>query len=332
MIDRRLAIAPMMDCTDRYFRRLARVVSRKVLLYTEMIHCRAILHGDRARHLDFDAAEHPVAIQLGGSAPADLAAAARVAQDWGYDEINLNVGCPSDRVQSGRFGACLMLEPDLVAECVAAMRAAVSVPVTVKCRIGVDDKDRYDDLLGFVDTVAGAGCDTFMVHARKAWLSGLSPKENREIPPLRHDEVLRLKSERPHLSVSINGGIADLAEAQAFLEAGLDGVAIGRAAYSDVYRLADADRLIYGADAVTLTRTEIVEAFRPAIAGWLAEGVPLKRAARHMVGLFHGVPGARQWRRALSENAPRAGAGMEVIDMALAVVASAEAAAYTRAA
>jgi len=291
-----------------------------VLLYTEMVTTGAILHGDRARLLAYDPGEHPLALQIGGSDPADLAACARIAGEAGFDEVNLNVGCPSDRVQAGRFGACLMAEPELVADGVAAMRAAVRLPVTVKCRIGIDDRDGREDLVAFVEKVAAAGCTVFAVHARKAWLQGLSPRQNREIPPLRHDVVHALKRHFPQLTIVLNGGITGLDEAAAHLGAGLDGVMIGRAAYADPYLLADADRLIYGADTMSATREAVVEAYLPFVDRWLAEGVPLHRATRHLVGLYHAVPGARLWRRYLSENAHRPGASSAVIREALALV------------
>ena len=293
----------MMDWTDRHERAFLRVVSRHVRLYTEMVTTGAILHGPRDRLLAFDPAEHPVALQLGGSDPAALAECAKIGADLGYDEINLNCGCPSDRVQSGRFGACLMAEPELVAECVAAMRTAVRVPVTVKHRIAIDDMPGWETLTGFVDTVAAAGCERFIVHARKAWLEGLSPRENREVPPLHHDLVHRLKAERPGLHISINGGIETLEEASGHLDA-VDGVMIGRAAYQNPYMLAEADRLFYDPDAPVRSRHEILETYLPNIVREAAAGTPLIAMTRHILGLFNGVRGARAWRRYLSENAP----------------------------
>jgi tRNA-dihydrouridine synthase A len=284
-----------------------------------MVTTGAVLHGDVKRLLDFDAAEHPVALQLGGSDPADLAAAARIGEGFGYDEINLNVGCPSDRVQSGRFGACLMREPALVADCVAAMRAAVQVPVTVKCRLGVDDQDPEHSLFTLVDTCAMAGVSIFIVHARKAWLHGLSPKDNRDIPPLDYGLVARLKRERPDLTIIINGGIATLAAAQAHL-AEVDGVMLGRAAYHEPAILGGVDAAIFGAADVAIDPFTAVERYRPHMARALARGVRLGAMTRHMLGLFHGRPGARAWRRILTTESIRPGAGLEVLDRALAAV------------
>ena len=318
-LSHRLSVAPMMDCTDRYDRAFLRCITSRTLLYTEMVVADALLHGDPERLLGFDAIEHPVALQLGGSEPGKLAEAARIAGQTGYDEINLNVGCPSDRVQSGRFGACLMAEPELVAECVTAMREAVAVPVTVKCRIGIDDMDDEGTLPAFVGRIARTGCTSFTVHARKAWLHGLSPKENREIPPLRYDVVHATKRQFPDLEIVINGGIPDLDAAKAHL-AHVDGVMLGRAAYHTPHVLAEADRRIFGADAPAPTRHEIVARFLPFVERHLGEGVPLHRMSRHMIGLFQGLPGARAWRRHLSTNATRAGAGIEVIEQALALV------------
>lgn len=306
----------MMDWTDRHCRYLLRLISQRTLLYTEMVPCGAIIHGDRARFLDFDPAERPLALQLGGADPAELARCAGHAADWGYDEVNLNVGCPSDRVQAGRFGACLMAEPELVARCVAAMQAAVDIPVTVKSRTGIDDQDRYEDLLRFVDTVAAAGCRSFTIHARKAWLQGLSPKQNREIPPLHYDRVYRLKAERPELEIVINGGVLSLDEAAAHL-AEVDGVMIGRAAYQDPFVLAEADRRFFGDPGPAVERDAVVEAMMAYAEREAARGVPVKSITRHMLGLFNGLPGARAWRRSLSEAAPRPGAGPEVMAAAL---------------
>lgn len=315
-LDRRVSIAPMMDWTDRYYRNFMRAITRRTLLFTEMVTTGAILHGDRERHLGFVAAEHPVAVQLGGSDPAALAESAAIAEQFGYDEINLNVGCPSDRVQSGRFGACLMTEPELVAECVAAMNRRVSVPVTVKTRIGVDNEDSYEFLHRFVTTVAAAGCEVFTLHARKAWLKGLSPKENREIPPLRYDVAARIKQDFPQLEVHLNGGIRTLDELRAQLEH-FDGVMIGREAYSNPFLFALVDAEIFGDATGTRSRFEILDACRPFMEAELAQGTPLKRMTRHMLGLFQGVPGARQWRRTLSVEGVKKSAGMEVIDAAL---------------
>ena len=308
----------MMDWTDRHCRSLHRTLTSRALLYTEMLTTGAVLHGDRARLLAFDAGEHPVALQLGGSDPADLAAAARIGEAEGYDEINLNVGCPSDRVQSGRFGACLMREPELVAECMAAMGAAVRVPVTVKCRIGVDDQDPEESLFRLVDLCAAAGVRHFVVHARKALLKGLSPKENRDVPPLDYPLVYRLKAERPDLTIVINGGVASLDEAQAHL-AHVDGVMLGRAAYHTPGLLGEADARLFGAPD-SVSAVEAVERYRPYIARELAAGTHLAAMTRHMLGLFHGAPGARTWRRILTVESVKPGAGLEVVDAALAAV------------
>lgn len=313
-----LSVAPMMDWTDRHCRVFHRQISRHALLYTEMVTAPAVIHGDRGRLLGFDAVEHPVALQLGGSDPAELAEAARIAAGYGYDEINLNVGCPSDRVQSGCFGAVLMERPGLVADCVAAMIAAAPVEVTVKCRIGVDDQVPEEVLPAFLDTVAAAGVTRFAIHARKAWLQGLSPKENRDVPPLDYPLVLAMKRAFPALHVSVNGGIASLDQAESFLAAGLDGVMIGRAAYHEPYEiLGAADARIFGAESGP-DRFEVVEAMRPYIARHLGTGGRLHQITRHMLGLFHGQPGARTWRRILSERANAPGAGLEVLDAALA--------------
>jgi tRNA-dihydrouridine synthase A len=279
----------------------------------------AILHGDRARLLAFDPGEHPVALQLGGSDPADLAEAARIGEAEGYGEINLNVGCPSDRVQSGRFGACLMGEPDLVAECVSAMRAAVSVPVTVKSRIGIDDHDAEASLDHFAETVAEAGCRTFIVHARKAWLKGLSPKENRDVPPLDYGRVHRLKARRPELEIVINGGIESLAAAESHLPH-VDGVMLGRAAYADPHLLAEIDRALFGSNEMPPSRLDVLDAFMPYVAGELSRGTRLNQMTRHVLGLFHGQPRARAFRRHLAENAHLDGAGIEVLDAARNIV------------
>jgi tRNA-dihydrouridine synthase A len=312
----RLSIAPMLDWTDRHFRLFARLLSRHTLLYTEMVTTGAILHGDRDRHLGFNAVEHPVALQLGGSDPAALAACARIGSDYGYDEINLNVGCPSDRVQSGRFGACLMAEPGLVAECVAAMRAASDRPVTVKSRIGIDHQEGYEPLAAFVETVAAAGCEAFVIHARKAWLQGLSPKENREIPPLRHDMVHRLKQDFPRLHISINGGIRTLDETEAQL-GHVDGVMIGRAAYENPFLLREADRRIFGGDRLDPQPIEVMRAFMDDVEDEMRKGTQLHAMTRHILGAFHGQPGARAFRRHLSEHAPRKGSTPEVLREAL---------------
>lgn len=317
--NRRLSVAPMMDWTDRHCRFFLRLISQRVLLYTEMVPTGAIVHGDRARFLAFHPAERPLALQLGGAEPVQLAECAEAAAAAGYDEVNLNVGCPSDRVQNARFGACLMAEPALVARCVAAMAAASGLPVTVKTRTGIDARDSYAELKGFVGTVAAAGCRSFTVHARKAWLQGLSPKQNRELPPLDYDRVYRLKEDFRELEIVLNGGVQSLDEAQAHL-ARVDGVMIGRAAYQNPYVLAEADRRLFGEDPPPPGREAVVRALLPYAAAQCAEGVPVKSIIRHILGLFNGLPGARAWRRHLSEAAHRPGAGPEVIEAALEVV------------
>ncbi len=311
----RLSVAPMMDWTDRHCRVFHRLLAPHARLYTEMVHANAVLLGDRTRLLGFDPVEHPVALQLGGSEPALLAQAARIGAEWGYDEVNLNCGCPSDRVQAGRFGACLMREPALVADCVAAMAAAVRIPVTVKCRLGVDDEHDYDRFRGFVEAVAAAGCGTFVVHARNAWLQGLSPKENREVPPLRYEWAWRLKRERPDLQVLVNGGIATVEQARAQLQHA-DGVMLGRAAYHDPYELHRLDVALYGGEA--RERAGLLRALRPYVERQLSSGVALKHITRHVLGLFHGQPGGRAFRQVLSEGAHRDGAGWELVERALA--------------
>ena len=315
----KFSVAPMMDWSDRHCRFFHRQMTRHALLYTEMVTAKAIHHGDRERLIGFDPREQPVALQIGGSDPRLLAEAARWGEDFGYCEINLNVGCPSDRVQEGRFGACLMAEPDLVAEGVAAMRDAVSIPVTVKCRIGIDDQDEDEDLDHFIETVAATGCSTFIIHARKAWLQGLSPKENREIPPLNYERVYRIKKSQPRLVIVVNGGITSLAQVQAHL-AEVDGVMLGRAAYHTPWILSDVDQRVFGAAPSSMTRADIVACMKPYIAAELAKAPGLARLTRHMLGLFHGEPGGRSWRRVLSENAHRRGAGLEILDLALAAV------------
>jgi tRNA-dihydrouridine synthase A len=315
------AIAPMMDWTDRHCRALHRTLTSRALLYTEMVTAAAVLHGDVERLIGFDDREHPVALQLGGAVPRDLAAAARIGEQLGYDEINLNVGCPSDRVQDGRFGACLMREPGLVADCMAAIGAAVTVPVTVKCRIGVDDQDAEESLFALVDACAAAGVATFIVHARKAWLKGLSPKENRDIPPLDYPLVYRLKADRPGLRIVINGGVADLDQAAAHL-AHVDGVMLGRAAYHDPGLLGAVDRRLFGEPGADIDPREAARRYRPYVVEQIARGAGLPAMIRPMLGLFHGAPGARAWRRMLTVEAVRPGAGVEVIDWALEVVSS----------
>lgn len=315
----RLSVAPMMDWTDRHCRFFHRQMTRRAMLYTEMVTAPAILHGQHGRLLDFSAEEHPIALQLGGSDPRELAAAVRIARDWGYNEINLNCGCPSDRVQSGCFGAVLMENPALVADCVAAMQDASAVPVTVKCRIGVDDQTPAEILPAFLETVSRTGVQHFIIHARKAWLQGLSPKENREIPPLDYPLVHQMKAAFPHLTIAINGGVATLDQAKALLDQGLDGVMIGRAAYHDpAATLIGADAL-WG-DSFAPDAHAAVDAMRPYIEAHLTAGGRLHQITRHMLGLFTGRPGARGWRRVLSMGATRAGAGLELIDQALAEV------------
>jgi tRNA-dihydrouridine synthase A len=313
----RFCVAPMMDWTDRHCRLFHRGLTRHALLYTEMVTAEAILHGDRGRLLGFDAAEQPLALQLGGSDPQKLAAAARIGADFGYREINLNVGCPSDRVQEGRFGACLMAELSLVASCVAAMAEAVSIPVTVKCRIGIDDQDAEADLQSFVDAVSGGGCRIFIVHARKAWLKGLSPKENREIPPLDYSRVYRLKAARPELTIVLNGGIEDLDAADRHL-AHVDGVMLGRAAYQNPFLLADVDRRFFGASEEAVTRRAALERLVPVIERHMASGGRLSNITRHVLGLYHGRPRGRLFRRILSEDGQRPGADAEVLIKAIA--------------
>jgi tRNA-dihydrouridine synthase A len=317
----------MMDWTDRHCRYLLRLISKRSLLYTEMVTTGAILNGDRARFLRYDGCEHPLALQLGGSDPQQLAECSRIGEDAGYDEINLNVGCPSDRVQSGRFGACLMAEPALVADCVTAMSKAVSVPVTVKTRIGIDDRDSYEELSQFIDCVQQGGCRTFIIHARKAFLQGLSPKENRTVPPLNYDYAYRIKQQYPELCIIINGGISDLDAAERHLTA-VDGVMLGRSAYHNPYLLAEVDRRLFQIQDQTPTREEIVHRMLPYIERELNQGSPLKHITRHMLGLFQGIPGARHWRRHLSEYGPRAGAstsaGIEVVTQALGKITATE--------
>ncbi len=331
-----LSLAPMMELTDRHFRYLLRQITAHTLLYTEMLTAQAVIHGDQERLLGFHPGEGRLALQLGGDDPDKLAQAARVGAEFGYAEVNLNVGCPSDRVKSGNFGACLMAQPELVAECVGAMRDAVTIPVTVKHRIGIDEQDSYEEMKRFVEVVAGGAvragapaADAFTVHARKAWLSGLSPKENRTVPPLRYAEVHRLKRELPHLTVELNGGVNSLAEACTQLEH-VDGVMIGRAFYEDPCRFAGADALISEAGGARMepgvtetTRRAVVEAMLPYIEEQLQAGAPLRVVTRHMLNLFRGRPGGKAWRRVLSENAHRPGSGPEVVLLALAAVPAA---------
>ena len=307
-----LSVAPMMDRTDRHFRYFMRQITRRTLLYTEMITTAAIIHGDRSKLLDFSTAEKPLALQLGGDNPSQLAQCAQIAQDWGYNEVNLNVGCPSNRVQNGNFGACLMAQPDKVAKAVEAMEKAVTIPVTVKHRIGIDERDRYEDMANFVRIVSGAGCQRFTVHARKAWLQGLSPKENRNVPPLRYHDVHRLKQEFPHLLIEINGGFTNLIQVKEQLKL-VDAVMIGRAAYDNPYLFADADQNIFGASLQLSTRHQIVEAMLPYIDEWVTKGYKLHSISRHMLQLFAGQPGTKAWKRYISEHACLPGAGAKVI-------------------
>jgi tRNA-dihydrouridine synthase A len=319
----RFCVAPMMEWTDRHCRYFLRLISRRAFLYTEMVTADAVLYGNRERVLGFSTEEHPVGLQLGGSDAGKLAEAARIGAAYGYDEINLNIGCPSDRVQSGRFGACLMAEPDLVAECVAAMGDASALPVTVKCRIGIDDQDAEESLDRFIGQVAEAGCRTFIVHARKAWLKGLSPKENRDVPPLDYERVLRLKRRRTDLQIVLNGGIESFASAGSHLPE-VDGVMLGRAAYADPYLLAEVDGALFGSNATPPSRLDVLDRFVPYVEAQLAKGARLNQMTRHILGLFHGQPRARAFRRHLAENAHLDGAGLEVLQAARRIVAGGE--------
>ncbi|MEH2556288.1 tRNA-dihydrouridine synthase A [Bradyrhizobium algeriense] len=317
--DYHFSVAPMMDWTDRHCRVFHRLMSRRARLYTEMLTTGAIIRGDRRRLLGFDPSEHPVALQLGGSDPADLATAAKIGEEFGYDEINLNVGCPSDRVKDGRFGACLMAEPALVADGVAAMKRAVKIPVTVKCRIGIDDQDPEVALDVLARGVVAAGADALIVHARKAWLNGLSPKENRDIPPLDYDRVYRLKAALPNVPVIINGGIGSVAEAARHLDH-VDGVMLGRAAYQEPWRLLEVDPKLFGEAAPYASMKDVFEAMFPYIEDQLGQGAKLHSMTRHFVGAFHGVPGARAFRRHLAEKGVKPGAGVGVLRDAIALV------------
>jgi len=315
-LNRRLSVAPMLDWTDRHCRYFLRLISRHTLLYTEMITTGALLYRDPARFLDYHQDEHPVALQLGGSEPNDLAQCSKLADDWGYDEINLNIGCPSDRVQNGRFGACLMASPELVADCVTAMAENTSRPVTVKHRIGIDEQDSYEALCHFVEIIHAAGCAHFIVHARKAWLQGLSPKQNREIPPLRYELVHQLKTDFPHVGFTINGGFKTLDEVESQLET-VEGVMIGREAYHNPWILAEADNRIFGIPDTRISRQQVIQRMLPYIDEQQARGVHVKHITRHILGLFQGVPGAKAWRRHLSENAHKAEANSQVVRDAL---------------
>ncbi|UIJ40529.1 tRNA dihydrouridine(20/20a) synthase DusA [Vibrio kanaloae] len=315
----RLSVAPMLDWTDRHCRYFHRLLSQQTLLYTEMVTTGAILHG-KGDFLEYNEQEHPLALQLGGSNPVDLAACAKLAGDRGYDEVNLNVGCPSDRVQNGRFGACLMAEPELVADCVSAMKEVTDIPITVKTRIGIDDQDSYEFLTKFVSTVSEkGGCEQFTIHARKAWLSGLSPKENREIPPLDYDRAYQIKKDFSDLVIAVNGGITTLEQTKEHLQH-LDGVMIGREAYHSPFILAEVDQQIFGLDTPIKKRSQVVEEMYPYIERELSNGASLGHISRHMLGLFQSMPGARQWRRYISENAHKKGAGIEVMQTALAKI------------
>jgi len=323
-----ISVAPMMDRTDRHFRYFMRQISRRTLLYTEMVTSAAILHGDKQHLLGFSPQEKPLSLQIGGDRPQDLAQCARIAEDMGYDEINLNVGCPSSRVQDGNFGACLMMQPQRVADAVSAMRQATSLPVTVKHRIGVDDCDRYEDMVNFVRIVTSAGCKTFTVHARKAWLQGLSPKENRDVPPLRYSDVHRLKQDFPDLFIEINGGITTLEQVREQLQF-VDAVMIGRAAYDNPYLFATVDKEFFGEEITPRTRQEVVEAMLPYIDEWVAKGCKLNKITRHMLQLFAGQPGSRIWKRILTENSCLPGAGSQVLREGLSKMSQVLAASYS---
>ncbi len=309
----------MLDWSDRHERYFLRLISKHALLYTEMVTTGALIHGDRQRYLKFNPEEHPVAMQLGGSDPTDLSECAQMVEDMGYDEININVGCPSERVQRGSFGACLMAEPELIADCVEQMRQVVDIPITVKHRIGIDDKDSYAELQHFIRTVAAGGCESFIIHARKAWLKGLSPKQNRDIPPLKYEVVYQIKYDFPDLDIIINGGIKTLAECQQHLEH-VDGVMMGREAYHNPYILAELDKTLYGADTPLLTRKQILQQLMPYIEDQLSQGVYLKHMSRHLLGLFQAISGAKAWRRHISENSYKVGAGIEVLEDAASLV------------
>jgi len=311
-INRAFCVAPMLDCTDRHQRYLARLISERAVLYTEMITTGALIHGDRARFLDFDASEHPVALQLGGSEPKAMTQSAELAQEWGYDEVNINVGCPSDRVQSGSFGACLMQQPELVAENVKQMQSSLDIPVTIKCRIGVDDQEPREALWALVEASANAGCVTFLVHARKAWLKGLSPKENRDVPPLDYELVYRLKQDFPELEIVINGGINTIEACHEHL-AHVDGVMMGREAYSNPYIMAEVDREFYNDVSTPASRDQVLQQYMEYTNQRIAQGSRLNHLSKHIVGLYHGEPRSRLWRRHISQNAHIPGSGSEVL-------------------
>ena len=316
IINRAFCVAPMLDWTNTHCRFFHRLISQHALLYTEMVTTGALIHGNHHRFLNFNSSENPLAFQLGGSNPKELAICAKMIEDYGYDEVNLNIGCPSDRVQNGRFGACLMAEPDLVAECVAAMSQVVAIPVTIKSRIGIDERDSYEELVYFIDTIAKAGCKTFIVHARKAWLSGLSPKQNRDIPPLRYDLVYQLKKDFPQLEIIINGGVTSLDQAEELLK-NVDGVMMGREAYQNPYILSEVDKRFYNENRTPSSRHDIVQLLIPYVQDQLKAEGRLNSVSRHILGLFHGEPGARGWRRYISENVSQPGANENVILEAL---------------
>jgi tRNA-dihydrouridine synthase A len=318
-ISRIFSVAPMLDWTDRHCRFFLRLMSRHTLLYSEMVTTGALIYGNRKRYLQFNAAEHPVALQLGGSEPAELTDCSKMAEDYGYDEVNLNIGCPSDRVQSGRFGACLMAEPERVRDCLGSMQNAVNIPVTVKHRIGIDEDDSYEQLLNFVDIVKQSGITTFIIHARKAWLDGLSPRENRDVPPLRYEVVHDLKQENPNLEFIINGGINTLDEATEQLKQ-VDGVMMGRAIYHNPWLLADVDKRFFDQENPVSDPHQVIELLIPYIEQQIAAGARLNHISRHILGLFQGVPGAKSWRRYISENAHQPGAGADIIIKAASLV------------
>ena len=315
-LNRRFTAAPMMEWSDTHCRSFWRLLTKETVLYSEMVTTGALLHGDKGRFLDFNACEHPLALQLGGSAPKALAECARIAEDWGYDEVNLNCGCPSDRVQNNMIGACLMAEPDLVADCIASMQAAVKIPVTIKHRIGIDDMEDYAGMVNFVSKVASTGCSTFIVHARKAWLKGLSPKENREIPPLQYDMVTQLKRDFPQLEIIVNGGITSLEQSHNLLK-DVDGVMLGREIYHNPYLLAEVDQQIYGRETPIPTREDVISGFKVYAEEQLSKGIRLNYMTRHILGLYQGMPGARRFRRIISEQAHKPNAGISVIKQAL---------------
>ena len=315
-INRRFCVAPMLDWTDRHERYFLRLISKHAVLYTEMVTTGALIHGDKDRYLQFNKEEHPVALQLGGSDPEAMAICAKMAEDYGYDEVNINVGCPSDRVQNGAFGACLMAEPELVAENVSAMQNAVDIPVTVKNRIAIDDMDEYQCLPKFLEIVSQAGCETFIIHARKAWLKGLSPKQNRDVPPLNYELVYQMKRDYPQLEIIINGGIKTLEQSEQHIEQ-VDGVMIGREAYHNPFMMSQVDERLYGEAQDEKTEFELLDEYMEYMQKQMEQGVYLKHMSRHLLGLFTGQPGAKAWRRHISENAHKEGAGIEVIQQAV---------------